>query len=120
MFRPSASSTYSSALSAMRTQKLPAACSSSGRMASASAPSTQTTVLFCLLIMAWAPSGAVRDALAEQAGGPQRQHHDQDDEREDVRVVAAQHAASQRARVAGADGFDQPQENASDHSAGQV
>src|SRR5512145_1049693 len=102
MFRPSASSTYSSAVSAMRTQKLPAACSSSGRMARASAPSTHTTVLFCLLIMACAPSGAVGDAFAQQAGRPQREHHDQHDEREDVGVVAAQDAAREHAQVAGA------------------
>src|SRR5215207_4930431 len=98
MFRPSASSTYSSALSAMRTQKLPAACSSSGRMARASAPSTQTTVLFCLLIiMACSPSGAIGDPFAQQARRAQREHHDQHDEGKDVRVVAAQHTPGESA-----------------------
>src|SRR3954470_23829135 len=102
MFRPSASNTYNSAVSAMRTQKLPAACSISGRIASARAPSTHSTVLFGLLIiMASLPSGAVRNAFAQQPGRPQRQHHDQDDESEDVRVIASQHAPGQGAEVAG-------------------
>src|SRR3954469_5195408 len=121
MFRPSASSTYSSAVSAMRTQKLPAACSISGRIASARAPSTHSTVLFGLLIvMAARPSGAVLDAFAQQAGRPQREHHDQDDESEDVRVVASQYTPGQGAEVAGTDRLDQPQQDAADHRAGQV
>src|SRR5438874_6720380 len=94
MFRPSASSTYSSAVSAMRTQKLPKYCSTSGSATSSSAPTIHTTILFCRLmksIMIRSPSGAVGDAFAEQARGPERQHDDQHDEREDVGVLAAQH-----------------------------
>src|SRR5688572_31903253 len=106
MFRPSASSTYSSATSAMRTQKLPADCSSSGRMASARPVRAQTTYLFCLLMksfMCGLPSGAIRDAFAQQPGWPQRQHPDQYDEGEDVGVMAAQDATRDHADVARAD-----------------
>src|SRR3954468_19281859 len=118
MFRPRASSTYNSALSAIRTQKLPAACSSSGRIASATAASRIVMSLLRLSIID--SSGTVRHAFTQQAGGPQREHHDQDDEREDVRIVTAQDAAGQRAEVARADRLDQPQEHATQHGAGQV
>src|SRR5437763_12690957 len=95
IFRPRASSTYSSAVSAMRTQKLPAYCSSSGRMTKASAPSTQVILLTGgrrAGKAAWtedmrAPSGAVGHAFAQQARGSQREDEDQDDEGEDVGVV---------------------------------
>src|SRR5574340_1016184 len=111
MFRPSASITYSSAVSAMRTQALPPACSTSGRTSSTTVPTAMTTYLFCLLmkfIILRCLSGPVRHALAQQARWPQRQHDDQHDEGEDVGVLAAQDASGHHADVARADRLDQP------------
>ena len=66
------------------------------------------------------PSGAVGHAFAQQARRPQRQHEDQHDEGEDVLVVAAQHAAGEVADVAGAELFDQAEQDAADHRAAEI
>src|SRR6185369_430795 len=103
-------------------QALPPCCRTSGRISSSTAPTTMTTYLFCRLmksIMIFS-SGPVRHALAQQAGGPQRQHDDQHDESEDVGVVAAQHAAGGHPDVARSDRFDQTEQDPADHRAGQV
>src|SRR6185369_9313260 len=122
MFRPSASSTYSSAESRMRTQALPPCCRMSGRISNISAPTAMTTYLFCRLMKSIMiiSSGPVRHALAQQPRGPQRQHEDQHDESEDVGVVAAQDATGHHSDVAGADRFDQSKQDAAHHRAGQV
>src|SRR5437764_12000722 len=120
MLRPSASSTYSSAVSAIRTQKLLKYCSTSGSASSSAQPTAHATALFWRLmksIMPRFPSRAVRDPFAEQARGPQRQHHDQHDEREDVGVLAAQHAAGRDADIAGADRLDEAEQDAAHHRA---
>src|SRR5215208_1082403 len=122
MFSPSASSTYSSSESTMRTQALPPCCRTRGRISSSTAPTTMTTYLFCLLmksIMIFS-SGPVRHAFAQQSRGSQRQHDDQHDEGEDVGVVAAQDATGGHSDVARTDRLDQPQQHAADHRAGQV
>src|SRR5574343_708484 len=117
MFRPRASSTYSSAMSAMRTQALPKDCRRSGSTSSAMPPRIQLTLVF---FMVWCSSGAIRHTLTQQARGAQRQDDDEHDEREDVGVVAAQQAAREGADVARADGFDQAQKDATDHGTGEV
>ncbi len=73
-----------------------------------------------VLLVHGGSSGAVGHAFAEQARRPQGQDDDQHDEGEDVGVVAAEHAARQRADVARADGLDQAEQDAADHGAGQV
>src|SRR5436305_3864547 len=123
MFNPSASSTYSSAASAMRTHALPPCCRISGRISSASAAMAITTNLFWRLmkfIMGVAPSGPVRHALTQQARRPQRQHDDEDDEGEDVGVVGAEHAARHHADIARTDRLDESEQDAPDDRAGQV
>src|SRR6478735_9877904 len=105
-------------MSAIRTQALPWLCSSSGRTSRPTAASRKTT-MFLLFFMVRS-SSPVRHTLAEQPRGPQRQHDDQNDERKDVAVVAAQYIARERADVARADGFDQPQQDAANHRAGEV
>src|SRR5687767_13491979 len=115
MFRPSASSTYSSAKSMMRTQKLPAYCATPGSTSSRNAAAMKTISL-CLTRL----SRTVGHPFAEQALRPHREHEDQHDEGEDVLVVAAEHAAGQHADVAGAEGLDQPEQHAADHRAGQI
>src|SRR3990167_9463347 len=117
MFRPRASSTYSRARSAMRTQALPKYCRIRGRTSRAMAPRIQLTLVF---FMVCSSSGAIRHTLTQQARGAQRQDDDEHDEREDVGVVAAEQAARERADVARADGFDEAQQNAAHHRAGQV
>src|SRR3954447_5647508 len=125
MFSPRASSTYSSAKSAMRTQKLPADCRMKGRISSPMALNTTMRMRsrrsfgFMLALIRFS-SGAVRHPLAEQPRGPQREHDDQHDEGEDVAVLAAQHAAGDDADVARADGLDQSEQDAADHRARQV
>src|SRR5438132_6991850 len=122
MFRPSASSTYSSAMSMMRTQALPNCCAISGTMSSAAAAKRKpTTRLSLKLIMVVASSSRpVGHALAEQALRPEGEHEDQHDEREDVLVMAAQHAAGDHADVAGAQRFDEPEQHAAHHRTRQV
>src|SRR3954454_990850 len=102
MFRPRASITYNSAASAMRTQALPCVCSTSGNTSSATAATANTAYLFCrsMKCIMLPASCAVRHTLAQQSGRPQGEHRNQHDEGEDVRVVAAQHAAGERADVA--------------------
>src|SRR5574344_2156113 len=107
MFSPSASITYSSARSAMRTQALPKYCSTSGSTSSATAPRIHWILLFFMVV---GSSGAVGHALAQQARGTQREDDDEHDESEDVGVVAAQHAPREVTDVARADGLDQPQQ----------
>src|SRR3954468_7014959 len=125
MFSPRASSTYSSAKSAMRTQKLPADCRMKGRISSPMALNTTMRMRsrrsfgFMLALIRFS-SGAVRHPLAEQPRGPQREHDDQHDEGEDVAVLAPQDAAGDDADVAGTDGLDEAQEDAAHHRAGQV
>src|SRR4249920_1676815 len=99
MFRPSASSTYSSAMSMMRTQALPNCCATSGTMNKATAATRNTTSFLSFMGFSCAGSGTVRHTLAEQAGRPHGQHEDQHDEGEDVLVMAAQDAAGERADV---------------------
>src|SRR5207237_910129 len=65
-------------------------------------------------------SGAVGDALAEQALWPQGEDQDQDDEGEDVLVVAAEDAAGELADVAGTERLDHAEQHAADHRAGEV
>src|SRR5574343_1149925 len=117
MFRPRASSTYSRAMSAMRTQALPKDCRRSGSTSSAMPPRIQLTLVF---FMVWCSSGAIGHTLTQQARGTQRQDDDEHDERKDVGVVAAQQTARERADVTRADGFDEAQQNAAHHRAGQV
>src|SRR4051794_10153059 len=119
MFRPSASSTYSSAKSAMRTQKLPADCSSSGSTSSATAATAVMASLFCLSFTCCS-SGPVGHALAQEARWPQGEDDDEHDEGEDVGVVPAQPPPRGHADVARADGLDQPQQEAAHHRATQV
>src|SRR5689334_7681914 len=107
-------------MSRMRTQALPKYCAMKGsttspmpsrmkfrrcrrRRASSSAAVGGAAVA---VVMAMAVSGAVRDALAEQALRPQREHEDEHDEREDVLVVAAEDAARERTDVAGSERLD--------------
>src|SRR5215471_19290634 len=106
MFRPSASSTYSSAKSMMRTQKLPAYCAAAGSTSSRNAANRNHSNLLFFMRSALG-SGSVGHALAEQALRPHGEHQDQHDEREDVLVVAAQHTTGERADVAGAERLDQ-------------
>src|SRR5512135_1111163 len=106
MFSPSASSTYSRAMSAMRTQKLPASWNRIGSTSSATAASRKITSLFFMVVSPLS-SGAVGHALAKQTLRTQRQHQDQHDEGEDVLVVRAEHAAGEVADVAGAQRLDQ-------------
>src|SRR4051812_35074680 len=122
MFRPRASIMYSSAASTMRTQPLPKYWAKKGRISSSTAPMTKLTNLFFMEMFSWSSfgSGAIRHALAEQALRAQRQHEDQHDEREDVLVVRAEHAAGDLADVAGAERLDQAQQHAAQHGAGQV
>src|SRR5262245_9172663 len=115
MLRPSASSTYSSAKSMMRTQKLPAYCATPGSTTSRKATATKTSSLFFSRL-----SGTVGHPFAEQALRPHGEHEDQHDEGEDVLVVAAEHAAGQLADVAGAERFDQPQQHPAHHRPGEV
>src|SRR5512142_1397884 len=105
-------------MSTMRTQALPWVGSSSGRASNATA-AIRKTMRF-LLFMASLPSGSVCHPLAQQAGRPHGQRQDQDDESEDVAVLAAQHAASDGAQVTGTDGFDEAEQDAADHRTGQV
>src|SRR5512142_367820 len=122
MFRPSASSTYSSAMSRMRTQALPKYCATKGAIASTMVAAIQVPSLLSLRFMVGflVRSGAVGDTLAEQALRAQRQHEDQHDEGEDVLVMAAQHVAGQVADVAGTERLDHAERHAADHRAGQV
>src|SRR5512134_3224034 len=115
MFRPSASSTYSSAKSITRTQKLPAYCATPGSTTSRKATATKTSSLFFNRL-----SRTVGHPFAEQALRAHGQHEDQHDEGEDVLIVAAEHAAGQCADVAGAERLDQPEQHAAHHRAGQV
>src|SRR3990167_4210311 len=119
MFRPSASSTYSSATSMMRTQALPNCCATSG-VTSRKIPARMKTTSLFFSMMVLRGSGAIRHALAEQALRAQREHEDQHEEGEDVLVVAAEHAAGERADVAGAERLDQPEHHAAQHRARQV
>src|SRR6476659_6493732 len=141
MLRPSASRTYSSAMSMMRTQALPAICTTNGRANRRIAPMIQAASWLRLArsimgapygLRPVPPSGseplrtaergscAVGDAFAQQALRPERQHQDEDDEGEDVLVVAAEDAAGEIADVAGAERFDQAEQDAADHRAGEV
>src|SRR5262245_50295099 len=115
MFSPSASSTYSSAKSMMRTQKLPAYCATAGSTNSSTAAPTNTSSLFLTRL-----SGTIGHPFAEQALRPHGQHEDQHDEGEDVLVVAAEHAAGQLADVAGAERLDQAEQHTAHHRARQV
>src|SRR3569832_2403149 len=109
-------------MSAMRTQKLPAHWRPSGRTMSASAQMPYTTHLFWRWRRSFIgfSSGAVRDAFAEPPRRAQREHGDQHDEREDIGVVAAQHAAREFADVARAVRFDEAQQIPADHRARKV
>ena len=89
--------------------------SSNGNTSNAIPMRVYRRFLFCVMAISSSPVG---HALAQQARGAQREHDDQHDEGEDVGVVAAQHAAGERADVARADGFDQAQEHASHDRAG--
>src|SRR6188474_264204 len=128
-------------MSMMRTQALPAICTTNGRMQSSTAPMIQAASWLRLASSSISspyglrpvpPSGSeplraagrdscsVRHTLAEQALRPQRQDQDQDDEGEDVLVVAAEHAAGEVADVAGAERLDQAEQDAADHRPGEV
>src|SRR5690349_5986936 len=106
-------------MSMMRTHALPNCCATSGSAISSTAATAKATSRLSSVIMG-VSSGAVGDALAEQALRAQGQHQDQHDEREDVLVVAAEHAAGQHADVAGAEGLDQAEQHAADHRTGEV
>src|SRR3569832_2702578 len=103
-------------MSVMRTQKFPAYCKPRGSTSSARAQMPQTTNLFWRLRKSFMPgsSGAIRHPFAEQARWPQGEDADQHDESEDVRVVAAQHAARERTDVARADRLDEPEQHAAE------
>src|SRR6185369_4416672 len=103
----------------MRTQALPNCCATRGAMNSSSAATAKPMYLFFMVFDPFA-SGAVCHAFAEKPLRTQRQHEDQNNEREDVLVVAAEQAAGEGADVAGADRFDQPEQDAAHHGAGQV
>src|SRR5438067_12025245 len=122
MLSPSASSTYRSAMSMMRTQALPNCCATSGTTSSAAATKMKpTTRLSLKLIMVVGSSSCpVGHTLAQQALRSQGEHEDQHDEGEDVLVVAAQHAAGEQADVARAQRFDEPEQHAAHHRARQV
>lgn len=60
------------------------------------------------------------DAFAQQPGGAEDQHGDQHQKREYVLVVAAEYAAGQLAEIAGAQRFEQPQQQTAEHGAAQV
>src|SRR3990167_703645 len=117
MFRPRASSTYSSARSAIRTQALPKYCRTRGRISRARPPRIQLILVF---FMVCCSSGAIRHTLTQQARGAQREDDDEHDERKDIGVMAAQQTARERADIPRADGFDEAQQNATDHRTRQV
>src|SRR5437763_3279746 len=111
-------------MSMIRTHALPAIWTRNGSTNSAAAASRNTTS-FCWRLASLKrviaiPSGAVGDTLAEQPLRPEREDEDEDHEGEDVLVVAAQDAAGQRADVAGAERFNQPEQDTTDHRPGQV
>src|SRR5512139_2251186 len=112
MFSPSASSTYSSAKSRMRTQKLPAYCATAGSTSNSTAAPMKTNSLLRTRL-----SRTVGHPFAEQALRPHGEHEDQHDEGEDVLVVAAEHATGELADVAGAERLDQAEQHAADHCA---
>src|SRR3982750_296916 len=106
-------------MSMMRTHALPAIWTRNGSTHSAT-PAIRKTTSFCWRVASakrvmLASSGAIRHALAEQPLRPERQHEDEDDEGEDVLVVAAQDAAGEGADVAGAERFDETEQDATDH-----
>src|SRR5688572_106527 len=99
MFRPSARRTYSSAMSTMRTQALPWVCNSSGRASRSTAEPMKTAIFLVESFMVRDSSGAIGHTFAQQARRAHRERQDQDDEGEDVAVLAAQHAARHRPQV---------------------
>src|SRR5687768_12495138 len=107
-------------MSMMRTHALPKYCATSGSSTRPMPAPMKTAILLSLRFMAGAPSRSIGDAFAEQALRSQGQHQDQHDEREDVLVVAAENAAGQHADVAGAERFNEAEQHAADHRAGQV
>ena len=107
-------------MSMIRTQALPAIWTTNGRTQSSTAAPIRTTSFCCARGVGEARQCSIGDALAEQALRPQREHEDQDDEGEDVLVVAAEDAAGEVADVAGAERFDQAEQDAADHRAGEV
>src|SRR5689334_17763715 len=107
-------------MSMIRTHALPKYCATSGSSTRPMPAPMKTAILLSLTFMPALPSGSIGDALAEQALRPQREHEDQHDEREDVLVVAAEHATGQDADVAGAERLDQAEQDAADHRTGQV
>src|SRR5678815_5734321 len=107
-------------MSMMRTHALPKYWATSGSSTSPIPAPMKTAILLSLMFMAGAPSRPVGDAFAEEPLRSQGQHQDQHDEREDVLVVAAEHAAGQHADVAGAERLDQAEQHAADHRAGEV
>src|SRR3954470_11929212 len=111
-------------MSMMRTHALPAIWTTNGSTQRAM-PAIRKAISFCWRgasanrVMAWR-SGAIGDALAEQALRAQREHQDEHDEGEDVLVVAAENAAGEVADVAGTERLDQAEQDAADHRTGEV
>src|SRR5450830_2138270 len=119
MLSPRASNTYSSAMSAMRTQALPKFCRINGSINRPTAANRKTAI-FCCCFMMFLLSGTICHPLTQQAGGSQGQHKDQHNEGKNIGIVTTQHATRERANVAGTQGFDQTQQDATQHSAAQV
>ena len=60
------------------------------------------------------------DRFAEQAGGPEEQDDDENDEGEDVAILRADGAARQARQQAGAEGLEQAEQEAAEHGAGDA
>src|SRR3989304_1978576 len=138
MFSPSASITYSSAKSMMRTQpRPPTAPATNGNSASATAMSaipihfkrgfrfplssqSVTWLASPCLCYASARSGPFRHPLTHEARGPEHEHHDQYEERKHVLVIAAQEPAREIADVSRSEALDKAEQHAARHCATQV
>ena len=110
-------------MSMMRTQALPAIWTTNGRMQSSTAAPIRTASFCCARGVGKARHASQARSATRSPSRPcglQRQHEDEDDEGEDVLVVAAEDAAGEVADVAGAERFDQAEQDAADHRAGEV
>src|SRR3989344_1527906 len=130
MLSRSASMTYSSVKSRMRTHPRPSAAPvRNGRTASSTARARYTnhtarrSCLHCCqrwLKDVMRVSGALDHALAEKTRRPDDQHQDQYEKGEDVLVMAAEKSAGQRSDVTGAQTLDHTEQQAAQHRPGDV